>query len=390
ISPGISKTSMLGCFATNSDIPLIAELEYGFLHCSCPVLAITGTNGKTTTVEMLTHILSLCGKKVMSAGNIGIPLSEVSGKSGNLDYVIAEVSSFQLEESKHFAPLAAGIINITDDHMDRYDGISGYARAKFNILQNIYFPEKIVLGKTVYDKYWEKYAPKNLRNKKPLTVENNSSREPNSDFYTNKDGYIYKQERGTLLFEKILDTQLLRLNGQHNFENLMIALAMSQIVGINIHNAKDALFSFCPGSHRQEIIAVAEGIRYVNDSKATNPDALLNALRRFGEKKQQNIILIAGGRDKNMCFSETRSLVAQYVKRVFVIGESRTKLTKEWADFVLCTQTASFISAIDGAMEIASSGDTLLLSPGCASQDMFVDYVERGEIFSKEIKRRLG
>jgi len=378
ISPGIALDSRLGRLASNSVIPVISELEFGWQHCSCPILAVTGTNGKTTVTEMATHILQQLGCRVQAAGNIGYSLCAAARQSRELDYLVAEVSSFQLETCREFTPRTAVLLNISSDHINRHGNFADYAKIKFRIFNHL-TPDRCILRKDLLER-WQTYFPEP---KDPITFAVGEA----ADIYSPDADQVFLNNSPT-------DTPLLalaetQLIGRHNLENIMAAAALILHAGLPEFDPvklREAICIFHSGPHRLERIGVQRNISYVNDSKATNPDAMLQAVDSLADGK--NICLIAGGMDKNMDFSPLRSRHDK-IKHIFLVGECKEKLASCWKDVINCMLCKSFEEAVLAAVKTAEPGDVVLLSPGCASMDLFSNYQERGEAFRTIINRRV-
>ncbi len=391
VSPGIAPASALGRLLARLTCPVISELEYGFLHAACPILAITGTNGKTTTTELLTACLKHAGRRVLAAGNIGLPLCEAARKSAALDFLVVEVSSFQLEHCDRFAPLAATLLNVTPDHLDRYAGMREYAQAKARLFQRMPRACQIVLRDDVAT------SPE-IRDSLPhdgtRPVLFSSAAGAPADYFVRDDGMLCRRRPGDAnvpaAVEALVHRDRLRLQGRHNLENVLATVALAALAGVRIDEIRGCLESFAPSPHRIELVGMRDGVRFINDSKGTNPDAVCRALETLAPPPPARIILIAGGVDKGADFACLDPFVARYVKRVCLIGKCRGMLANRWQDIVYCGQFNSLTVAFDDAVDHASAGDIVLLSPGCASQDMFTNYAERGQAFCELLKRRLG
>lgn len=385
ISPGIAAASVLGRLAAGVLCPLVSELEYGFQHCACPILAVSGTNGKTTVVELLRHSLQRAGLKVEAAGNIGIPLSAVARRSAACDFVVVEVSSFQLEHVRRFTPLVAAILNVTPDHLDRYRDLTEYRNTKLRLLQNMTDSRRIVLREDLFKhEDVQRALPADGRN--PIRFAADET--PCADYFATADGRLCRRLGDSV--QELLARAELRLQGGHNVENVLAAFAIAQAAGLDPKKLAEPARTFAPSSHRLELVAANAGIRYVNDSKATNADALCRALTAAAAQTEGRILLIAGGQDKNQNFTTVTALLGEHVKEIFLIGTCRQRLAKQWGHAVSCKMFASLDAAVHAAADAAVPGDTVLLSPGCASQDMFADYAERGRRFRALVKRRLG
>ncbi len=378
-SPGIPERSEMMKVAIASGAQICGELEFASLFCKAPIVAITGTNGKTTTTELTCHLLKAAGKNSVCAGNIGTPLSEYAAIPKDLDFIVAEVSSFQLDRNSVFSPAVAAVLNIESDHMDRYSGIAGYARTKFGIFRNIGSPSNAIVRHDLLG-YWSEFTG---RGDSPVTFSLTDSC-ANIHMRGPAMAVLSRGKKDGLAF----DLSSAKLRGAHNMENIMSALALvfSAVPGASAKVLEKAACEFRGAEHRIELVAEKGGIRYVNDSKATNPDSVRAALRAEGGKR--NVCLIAGGLDKNMDFSPVMEEINR-VKAVFLVGECKNKLFDLFNNIVECILCDTFNDAVCAACEDAKPGDVVMLSPGCASMDMFKDYKERGNIFKETIKRRL-
>lgn len=374
ISPGIGNSSPLGKAAAESKIPIISELEFGYRFCKTPILAVTGTNGKTTTTELTCHLLNSIGRKSAVSGNIGIPLSKTVLNQDEYDFLVVETSSFQLDTTVDFSPLSAILLNITSDHMNRYETETDYAKSKFSVFKNIKSSENKIIRSDLLQA-WNEFFP---CAEKPITF---SCSDETANYYFDTNGEIFVSGKP---FIRLSETQLL---GAHNAENLMASLALifSAVPNPPIELLKKGICEFQTGAHRLEIIGKSNGILYINDSKATNPDSLIVALRAVGARK--NICLIAGGLDKNMDFASVLK-EKDRIKAVFLVGECKNKLANLWKNDISCIIFNTFEDAVNAACDKAEPGDVVLLSPGCASMDMFKDYKDRGQKFTLIINRR--
>lgn len=389
LSPGIGPDDTLGRLARSLSCPVLGELEFGFAFCACPVLAVTGTNGKTTTVELVVHLLKNAGCKVIGAGNIGLPLSEAALKSAGLDYIVAEVSSFQLERADGFAPLAAAVLNITDDHGDRYESFDNYLETKMKVIANMRNPRRVVMRDDVHALPGVRTHPLFSQDRPIRFAAGGDGNGPiDSDYLVDSTGHLAWQRNGSA--EPLLHCDKLRLKGTHNAENALAALGLCEAAGVTIDAVLPYLETFAPSAHRLELLTAHNNVRYVNDSKSTNPDAMVQALRTCAASSQGRILLIAGGRDKRMNFDPVIPFLEAHVKHVYLMGESRSALAALWSPHVPCRMYASLSAIVDDAVDDAEPGDTVLLSPGCASHDMFSDYTQRGNSFAQEIRRRIG
>jgi UDP-N-acetylmuramoylalanine--D-glutamate ligase len=378
VSPGIPPSSRLVSSVVQRQIPLIGELELGYQQSLCLNLAITGTNGKTTTTELVHHLLTHSQRKSIAAGNIGVPLCAVADQTRDLDFLTLEVSSFQLETIQFFRPVVGVLMNLTPDHFDRYSCMADYARAKARLFMN----------QQPFD--WAVMQSEALAYLLTLGVKIPSKIVTFSA--NNRRAEIYL-ERGLLISRlpdwngPLLNMDDCPLRGPHNAENLMAALAVGRILRLPLETMQAALKTFTPAPHRCEFVAEVNGVQYVNDSKATNLDAVHKALLTMpaGKPGEANVFLIAGGKDKGFDYHDIGPLLAQRVKRAFLLGETREKLRAAWSLFTPCSPVDSLLEAVSEAARQAAPGDVVLLSPACSSFDMFQNYQHRGEVFRRAV-----
>jgi UDP-N-acetylmuramoylalanine--D-glutamate ligase len=374
LSPGIPKTSPLLIAAQEQRLPLVGELELAYQHSLCLNISVTGTNGKTTTTELIERVLTHCHRKTLAAGNIGLPFCDVVEKTRDLDFLTLEVSSFQLETVQYFRPSVAVLMNITPDHLDRYANMADYARAKARIFKNQQpFDWAIVQSEALAQL-------RSLNASVPGKVITFSAENRNADIYF---------DRGLLISRlsdwsgPLLNLETTRLRGPHNAENLMAALAVSRVLRLPLDTVIEALRAYQPAPHRCEFVAEMGGVRFINDSKATNLDAVHRALQAVPAPRDgnPNIWLIAGGKDKGFDFHDIGPLLSQRVKGAFLIGETREKMRAAWSLFTPCVALNSLLEAVTNAAKNAVAGDVVLLSPACSSFDQFQNYQHRGEVF---------
>jgi UDP-N-acetylmuramoylalanine--D-glutamate ligase len=360
VSPGIDPNGFFASAFQEKD-KVVGELEFASRYCKLPFWAITGTNGKTTTVEMVTHILNKSGRKVVAAGNIGVPFSEVVLNQALYDGVVLEVSSFQLENIERFHPELVAVLNVTSDHLDRYHGVDEYRQTKLKLLKTVNHPKNALVTALLNEHQYTEYGSMN------------------SPLHRIHGLALW---RGETLFEE----KELPFGGEHNYDNALVASWFCYNIGIPSQQIALALKSFKVGAHRMEMVPNKLGILVINDSKSTNPDALIKCIETY-RSKSCHMVLIAGGRDKQMDFGKTVQLVENNIKTAVLIGESAYKLNRLWEKSTLCLICHSFSEAIAVAVSQTEPGDILVLSPGCASQDMFRNYKDRGEQFCEQILR---
>ena len=358
LSPGIDPASPLVRNFSSRGITIIGELELGWGSCEIPVIAVTGTNGKTTTTELVAQMLNACGQRTIACGNIGKPLSEVAREKQPYDVLTVEVSSFQLETIRTFHPSISLWLNFAPDHLDRYRFVADYRAAKLRIFENQTDTDVAVVNAI------EKFAA--VRPRK-ITF---SAYVDQADLRLSEGAIVYREEAVL----RLADT---KLRGLHNIENLMATLAAGVARGLSFREMVPQLCSYEPRPHRCEFVCEVGGIDYVNDSKATNLDALDKALRA----QNKPVVLIAGGKDKGFNFDALRSLVKEKVRSTILIGEMAESISRSWTGAVKCEIANSLADAVERAHTSARPGEVVLFSPGTSSFDMFKSYADRGDQF---------
>jgi UDP-N-acetylmuramoylalanine--D-glutamate ligase len=361
LSPGIDSAVPLVQNVLRKRIPVIGELELAFEECICPVVAITGTNGKTTTTELTTAMLQGSGVRTMASGNIGLPFATAVRQSHELDVIILEVSSFQLETINAFRPHVSVWLNLSPNHLDRYRDMEEYRRAKLRIFMNQTSEDFSVVNAR------ENLPPISAR---MITF---SAYDSEADF-TLRNGVIHYRN------EPVLDQRKTRLAGIHNAENLMAALGVGLALGVEFERMAAAVGEYTAPVHRCEFVRDLEGVRWINDSKATNLDSVEKAIL----SQTRPIVLIAGGKDKGFEFDSIAPLVRERVRVAVLIGEMKERISRSWSG-VDCRISASLEEAVELAREAANDGDTVLFSPGTSSYDMFRNYGERGNRFKNAV-----
>src|ERR1043166_14128 len=339
-SPGIDPSSALAQNFSSRKIDILGELELGWQACALPVIAITGTNGKTTTTEMLAQMLNDCGQKTIACGNIGKPLSEVALEKTKYDVLTVEVSSFQLETIKTFHPSIALGLNFAPDHLDRYRSVGEYRAAKLRIFENQTAEDVAIVN-----------AVENLP---PL-----KARKITFSAYSNRADF--RLSEGAIVFENqaVLRMNQTKLRGSHNIENLMATLAAGHARGLSFTQMVPPLSAYEPQPHRCEFVRQIGGVDYINDSKATNLDALEKAL----QAQAKTVVLIAGGKDKGFTYESVRDLVKQKVRATILIGEMAKQIARDWDGAVKSDLATSLADAVERARAIAQSGEVVLFSP---------------------------
>lgn len=370
VSPGVPLTipPIRQAFAAN--MPVLGELELAYRFAGSPIVAITGTNGKTTTTTLIGEIFKAAGRKTCVGGNIGLPLVLEVEKYGPEDVVVAEVSSFQLETVRDFKPRAAAILNFTPDHLDRHGTMENYIAAKARIFENQDQDDFTILN----------YDDPEVRKLEGQTAGQVIffSRQHNLDtgvFVQN--GHIVAATGENR--EIICPVQEIGIRGAHNLENALAATAATYVMGVSGETIGRVLRTFPGVAHRMEFVAEINGVKFINDSKGTNPDAAIKALEAYDEP----VVLIAGGRNKGSKFNEFAAVVQKKARALVVVGECAGEIAAvvRMTGFDRIRQAASFEDAVHIAAGEARPGDVVLLSPACASWDMFKNFEERGDLF---------
>ena len=358
LSPGIDPASRLACNFSSRGIEMISELELGWRSSEIPIIAVTGTNGKTTTTELLAEMLNACGQRTIACGNIGKPLSEVAREKKPFDVLTVEVSSFQLEAIRTFRPSISLWLNFAPDHLDRYRSVADYRAAKLRIFENQMESDVAIVN-----------AIEKLPAVRPRKI-TFSAYADQADFRVSQGAIVYQDEP----ILRLADT---KLRGLHNIENLMATLAAGMARGLSFEEMVAPLCAYEPRPHRCEFVREVGGVEYVNDSKATNLDAVDKALRA----QNKPVILIAGGKDKRFSFDPLRPLVKEKVRSTILIGEMAENIRRSWNGAVECEIANSLADAVERAHARAGPGEVVLFSPGTSSFDMFKSYGDRGDQF---------
>ena len=358
LSPGIDPVSPLARNFSAAEIEMMGELELGWRSCDAPVIAITGTNGKTTTTELLAQMLNGCGQRTIACGNIGKPLSEVAREGRELDVLTVEVSSFQLETISSFHPSISVWLNFAPDHLDRYRSLADYRAAKLRLFDYQTADDVAVVNAA------EELPP--LRARK-VTF---SAYEDQADFRLAAGAIVYRDKPVLRLAET-------KLRGSHNIENLMAALAVGMTRGLSFEEMVPPLSAYEPRPHRLEFVREINGVGYINDSKATNLHAVEKALLA----QTKPVVLIAGGKDKGFAFGTLKALVGEKVRATILMGEMAGRICDDWNGVVPCEIAISIADAVERAHTRARPGEVVLFSPGTSSFDMFKSYADRGDQF---------
>lgn len=376
LSPGVPLTSPLVRAVQAENVPVVGEIELAFRLCKAPIIAVTGTKGKSTTTALIGHLLRACGLSVRVGGNIGNPLiNEVIDASAS-QWIVAEVSSFQLETIRAFKPKVAVLLNLAPDHLDRYFSMDEYAEAKFRIFANQRFGDFFVGN--LDD---ERVASLDISIGEPRMQSRQlwytlHDRHNNAAMYLHGDSVTYAPIAGDPRPVSVLRRDENPLAGRHNVANVMAALLAALAIGCDRETLHQAVKTFKPMPHRLEPAGEIEGVLYVDDSKSTNPGSVIAALDAY----ERPIVLIAGGRSKGTDFVELGVAIRQRAKALVTIGEAASEIA-EHANGIPIVNASSMSDAVQQARALAASGDVVLLSPGCASFDMFASAEDRGEKF---------
>jgi UDP-N-acetylmuramoylalanine--D-glutamate ligase len=365
LSPGINPNAPLVQKLRQAGLPMFGELEVAYRFCQCPIVAITGTNGKTTTTELVDAVLNAGGKRTRAAGNIGTAFSAAVRESANLDVMVVEASSFQLEHIVDFRPRISVHLNLTPDHLDRYASMEEYEIAKWQVFRNQTADDYAIVNVNLR-------LPEIAAKKITFSVTGLPAD------YQLADGWLVARN------EQVLEQSRTNLIGPHNAENMLSALAVADLYDIPREATIQALCAYKPLPHRCENVGMIDGVTFINDSKATNIDALEKALLAM----KSPVVLLAGGKDKGLDFSGLRSLLREKAKAIVLIGQMTEKLFLAWNSAVPCVKAASLANAVDLARGLAKEGDVVLFSPGCSSFDMFKDFEDRGDQFRALIQAR--
>ncbi len=377
VSPGVPLTIPPIRRASALGVPVFSELELAYRFARSPIVAITGTNGKTTTTTLIGEIFKSAGMKTCVGGNIGLPLALEVERYGPDDVIVAEVSSFQLECIDKFKPKVGILLNFTPDHLDRHGTMENYIAAKTRIYENQDSGDFTVLN-------YDDQEVRALSAKTPGRVIFFSRKHKLEEGIFVEDGQITVRFDGDA--RQVCPVREVFIKGAHNLENALAAVGAAYVMGVPAAVIGRVLREFRGVAHRLELVDEINGVRYVNDSKGTNPDASIKALEAYDEP----IVLLAGGRNKGSDFTEFAHKVREKVRCLIILGECRDEIREaaEKAGFHEIREAFSFDEAVGIAAREAKPGEIVLLSPACASWDMFRNFEERGERF-KEIVREL-
>jgi UDP-N-acetylmuramoylalanine--D-glutamate ligase len=375
VSPGVPFETLPLQNARKLNIPVIGEVELAAQSLTGSIVAITGSNGKTTTTTLAGEIIASGGGKVLVGGNIGTPAISFADQSSPETWVVLEISSFQLETIETFRPKIAAILNVTPDHLDRHGSMENYRAAKARIFEN---------------QTSEDFAVLNLDN--DVTVKLGSglkaqlfwfsrTKEVERGAFVRGGKIVFKDSKAV----DVMPVSEISLKGTHNLENVLAAVCIGMLAGVEPEKIRRAVNQFKAVEHRLEFVTEIDGVQYFNDSKATNVDATIKALESF----PKNIHLILGGKDKGSDYTLLNPLLAERVKQVYTIGAAAQKIEQQIGSTVPIVSASTLENAVRKAVQVAIAGDIVLLAPACASFDQFDSYEHRGRAF-KEIVQTLA
>ncbi len=373
ISPGVPFDVPQLVQARALGIPVIGEVELAARYLKGKIVAITGSNGKTTTTALAGKIIAAGGREALVGGNIGTPAISFAGTSTDDTWVVLEISSFQLETIESFHPKIAVVLNVTPDHLDRHYTFENYAAAKTRIFENQTVNDFAILnadnppcvamaGKTRAAVYWFSRLKQ---------VERGA--------FTSGERVIWRDGKGEC---EIMPVSEISLKGSHNVENVLAGVCVGMLAGTEPLQIRRAVGEFKAVEHRLEYVATVRGVEYYNDSKATNVDATIKALESFPDR----VHLILGGKDKGSDYGVLNPLLKERVKRVYTIGAAAAKIESQVRG-VEIVSVGTLEAAVKRASESSTSGDVVLLAPACASFDQFVSYEHRGRVFKEQVRQ---
>ena len=388
LSPGVPHTIEPVINAKNRGIPVLGEIELASRFIKEPIVAVTGTNGKTTTTELLGSMLKLAGIDVFVGGNIGNPLIGYVDDEQKSDVIVAEISSFQLDTINTFRPSIGILLNITEDHLDRYPNFEAYAASKIRLFENQQTNDLAILNGS--DPLVRSLTGK-IKSKKliyPAPKDNEAGAVLNGQkilFHLDEAATTrrnFHSSNSASPESTVLDVFNFSRMGRHNLENACAASLAAMAVGAKTQAIQNALDQFQVGPHRLEYVDTIQGIDFYNDSKATNVDAVIKAVQNF----TQPVVLIMGGLDKGGDFHALKQILAGRTKSLIVMGQAAATIQSILGDVVPTIAATSMADAVKQAFQISSQEDIVLLSPGCASFDMYDSYAQRGEDFKRAVQ----
>ncbi|HEX8162986.1 MAG TPA: UDP-N-acetylmuramoyl-L-alanine--D-glutamate ligase [Pyrinomonadaceae bacterium] len=378
LSPGVPTKSIPVRYCERAGAEVVGEVELASRFLRGRLVAITGTNGKTTTTTLVGELLKGAGLDTQVGGNIGTPLTSLVETSSDEGWTVVEVSSYQLETIRDFHPQVAIVLNLMPDHMDRYDSLTDYAAAKHNVFRNQTAEDIAILNAD--DRVVSSWSP-GLRAHVTLF---SARRELEEGLFLRGGREIVSRTRGG---EKVLLARdEIRLRGLHNVENVLAALAAGLACGASPDSMRETVRNFQPVEHRLEFVAEINGVKFYNDSKATNVDAAVKAFEAFADEAGR-VVLILGGRGKNAPYAPLAPLIERKARALVVLGEDADRIEAELKTVAPTMQRATDMAdAVRRARAVAEPGDVVLLAPACASFDMFKSYEHRGKVYKEAVR----
>ena len=383
ISPGVPTNTIPARYVDRKDGEVIGEVELAFRFMKGRIVGITGSNGKTTTTTLIGELLKDAGIKTQVGGNIGTPLLSLAETSTDESWNVVELSSYQLETIKDFRANVAICLNVTPNHLDRYESFTDYAAAKHRIFMNQTAEDVAILNAD--DAITSTWAS----GLKANTVMFSTQRDLDEGLFMRGRELVCRAGES----ERVLTTRdRIAIRGLHNVENVLASLAAGLACGASPDSMADTIANFRGVEHRMELVAEIRGVTFYNDSKATSVDATLKALEALGDNEGKTI-LILGGRGKNAPYAPLADLIEKNVRKLIVLGEDADKIESQLKPYAEIVRVGSIAEAAVVGFDSAEPGDAVLLAPACASFDMFKSFEERGEVFKaavEELKREKG
>jgi len=371
VSPGVPLEIPQLVFARKKEVPMLGELELAYRFLKGNIIAITGSNGKTTTTSLVGEIMKHAGFSVQVGGNIGTPVIELAANSHRDGWIVLEVSSFQLETIKEFRPKIAAILNITPDHLDRHGSMDAYIASKARIYENQLSGDHLVLNAD--DAECVKMKCNHT------TVLFSMQMQKGMGVYATGGKIIWRDGKDI----EIMRIDEIPLKGKHNVQNVLAAVACTYLAGCKPEKIRESVMAFKAVDHRLQRVATIHGVEYYNDSKATNVDATIKALESF----EGGIHLILGGKDKGSDYTLLSPLLRERAKHVYTIGTAAEKIESQLGNMIPITHAETLENAVKIAAKDAVTGDVVLLAPACASFDQFQSYEHRGKVFRELVEQ---
>lgn len=372
-SPGVALEHPVIQEAIAMGIPVFGDVECLAREIQAPVIAITGTNGKSTVTTLVGEMAKAAGLSVAVAGNIGTPVLDLLDDDMHYDLWVLELSSFQLDLTYSLAPIASTILNVSPDHLDRHHSLDAYVQAK----QRIYHQAKFLLYNR--DDHLTNPVEDIIPNAHSCSFGLDVQQDKNPQWGITSEDNVHYLSFG---LKKLMPADVLRIKGRHNWSNALAACALAHAAGIAFTHMVDVLERFAGLPHRSQWVRTLDKVEWINDSKGTNIGATMSAISGIGGSMAGKIVLIAGGQGKGADFTELRTPMADFVRSVVLIGEDAEKIERALSDSVPVLRAISLDEAVNLARLEAKPGDVVLLSPACASLDMFRDFNHRGEVFT--------